>query len=149
MEDDNYCYTATYLDLEQVICLQLVVLYNMKIGDFNFLQISEEEKKQVTIPNQGYLVVDNVNLHFVILQVDHLQSLLSPTRAAPLATSDMHQLTPSSMEPLPVPASFKTAAMKFQGSCQQNKSLHGTSPGLSASEDETGNKRQRYEQPTF
>jgi len=92
VEDDNYCYTATYLDLEQV---------------------------------------------------DHLQSLLSPTRAAPLATSDMHQLTPSSMDPLPVPASFKTAAMKFQGSCQQNKSLHGTSPGLSASEDETGNKRQR------
>ena len=114
-----------------------------------FYKFQSNKKTEVTISNQGYPVVDNVNLHFVILQVDHLQSLLSPTRAAPLATSDMHQLTPSSMDPLPVPASFKTAAMKFQGSCQQNKSLHGTSPGLSASEDETGNKRQRYEQPTF
>jgi len=80
VEDDDFCYTATYLDLDQV---------------------------------------------------DHLQSLLSPTRAAPLATSDMHMSAKSCF--LPVPTFFQGSGIELQS----------RSPGLSTSEDEAGNKRQR------
>merc|ERR1719339_193990 len=62
VEDDDYCYTATYLDLDQV---------------------------------------------------DHLQSLLSPTRAPPLATSDIHLAT-QSCSMLPVPTSFQTPGREKQ-----------------------------------
>jgi len=87
VEDDNFCYTATYLDLDQV---------------------------------------------------DHLQSLLSPTRAAPLATSDMHMSAKSCV--MPVPTCFDAAAGT---ELIQSRSMIGASPGLSTSEDESGNKRQR------
>merc|ERR1712192_392162 len=62
VEDDDYCYTATYLDLDQV---------------------------------------------------DHLQSLLSPTRGPPLATSDIDMATQSCSQ-LPVTTCFQTPGREKQ-----------------------------------
>merc|ERR1712192_101990 len=71
VEDDDYCYTATYLDLDQV---------------------------------------------------DHLQSLLSPTRGPPLATSDIDMAT-QSCSMLPVPTCFQTPGMGIGGKQFQSRSL--------------------------
>ena len=75
--------------------------------------------------------------------MDHLQSLLSPTRAPPLATSDIHLAT-QSCSLLPVPTSFETPGMEFGGKKLQSRSLTEASSNFSTSEDESGNKRQRY-----
>merc|ERR1712013_171300 len=63
-------------------------------------------------------------------QVDHLQSLLSPSRAPPLATSDSHLLPP-------------TSDISFPSPINREKRPHEKSPGASASEDEIGSKRLR------
>ena len=80
--------------------------------------------------------------------MDHLQSLLSPTRAPPLATSDIHLAT-QSCSMLPVPTSFQTPDMEFGRKQLQSRSLTEAGPNLSASEDESGNKRQRYWQKFY
>ena len=77
----------------------------------------------------------------IAIQVDHLQSLLSPTRAAPLATSDMHISAAAKSSTLPaLPICFNPT----HPGIERFQSRIGASPGLSTSEDESGSKRQRY-----
>merc|ERR1719394_391844 len=63
-------------------------------------------------------------------KVDHLQSLLSPSRAPPLATSDSHLVPP-------------TSDISFPSPINRVKRPHEKSPSASASEDEIGSKRLR------
>ena len=63
-------------------------------------------------------------------KVDHLQSLLSPSRAPPLATLDSHLVPPQS-------------DISFPSPINRVKRPREKSPSASASEDEIGSKRLR------